>query len=215
MKLKDLLFPPKCTLCNKLLLKDEQYICSRCADEIDGVKSPLKRSGAFFDKAYGFLPYLGKMRQAIHRYKYYGKIHYATFFAKNMAVCYGRAESTLPHIITAVPSQPSRRAKRGFDHAFLLAQGVGKRLGVEAIPLLKKSKRTSAMYGLSPERRRANIRGSIAFIGEESKIKGKDILLIDDILTTGSTASECARVLKLAGAKRVTVLVAAITEKKN
>lgn len=214
MKLKDLLFPAKCILCNKLLIGDEKHLCVHCAKDLNGT-NVLKRNGAFFDKAYGFLSYSGKARQAIHRYKYYGKIHYALFFAQNMAICYGRMENTLPHIITAVPSQPSRRAKRGFDHAFLLASEVGKRLGVEACPLLKKSRNTSAMYGLSPERRRANVRGSITFIGDPDKIKGKDILLIDDILTTGSTASECARVLKTAGAKSVTVLVAAITEKKN
>lgn len=215
MKLKDLLFPKKCIFCNRILLKEEKHICSRCEQDISLTRPTIKRKGAFFDIAYGFLLYSGKVRQAIHRYKYYGKIHYAEFFAESMTVCYGREESSLPDIITATPSQRARRAKRGFDHAFLLAEGVGKRLGVSAQRLLKKTRNTSAMYGLTPEQRRANVRGSIALSCDEANLRGKHILLIDDILTTGSTASECARVLKSGGAAKVTVLVAAITEKKS
>jgi predicted amidophosphoribosyltransferase len=71
------------------------------------------------------------------------------------------------------------------------------------------------MYGLSPEQRSANVRGSIKISVPPEEIRGKSVLLVDDILTTGSTASECARILKTAGARKVTVLVAAMTEKNR
>ena len=215
MNLKQLLFPSKCVFCNRILLKEEKHICSQCEKQFSSTRPTLKQKGAFFDIAYGFLSYSGKVRQAMHRYKYYGKIHYAEYFAENMSVCYGREESALPHVITAVPSQKSRTAKRGFDHTFLLADKIGKRLNIPTHRMLRKTKNTGAMYGLSPERRRANIRGSIALSCPPDEVRGKHILLVDDILTTGSTASECARILKSAGAKRVTVLVAAMTEKKS
>lgn len=215
MNIKRLLFPPKCVFCSRILTEDEQHICTSCAEELRKQKPPSKRSGAFFDAAYSFLTYSGTVRRAIHRYKYYGKIHYANYFASLMAIRYGREEKTLPDIITAVPSHRRKAAKRGFDHSFLLAQKVGERLGIEPSRLLKKLEATPAMYGLKAEQRRANIRGSIGFMGDAEQIKGKHILLIDDIFTTGSTAAECARVLKTFGAKRVTVLVAAMTVKKK
>ena len=215
MNIKQLLFPPKCIFCNRILTEEEEHICESCEQEIRSIKLPTERQGAFFDEAYGFLPYSGAVRRAIHRYKYYGKIHYAEYFAANMTICYGREEEALPDLVTAVPSNMGRVAKRGFDHSYLLAKKVGERLGVDTKHLLKKTEATTPMYGLKAEQRRANIRGSVGFLGNVQEIKGKHILLVDDIFTTGSTASECARVLKTAGAKRVTVLVAAITVKKK
>lgn len=215
MNIKSLLFPNKCIFCNRILLEDEKHICSRCEEWVNSRSSTLKRRGAFFDIAYGFLAYTGKVRQAVHRYKYYAKIHYAEYFAENMAIRFGREEKELPDLITAVPSQKSRVSKRGFDHSFLLAENIGKRLGVPASRLLKKTRKTTAMYGLSPEQRSANVRGSIGISVPPEEIRGKSVLLVDDILTTGSTASECARILKTAGARKVTVLVAAMTEKNR
>ncbi len=215
MNIKRLLFPPKCIFCSRILTEDEEHICALCAAELEKQKPLCSRQGAFFDIAYGFLLYSGAVRRAVHRYKYYGKIHYADYFASLMAIRYGREEKALPDMITAVPSHRRKAAKRGFDHSFLLAQRVGERLGIEPTRLLKKLEATPAMYGLKAEQRRANIRGSISFAGNAEQIKGKHILLIDDIFTTGSTAAECARVLKTFGAKRVTVLVAAMTEKKK
>jgi len=96
---------------------------------------------------------------------------------------------------------------RGYDHAEKLAQGVGSALGLEVIRLLERSRPTTAQSSLSHEERRRNVRG--AFRATDGRLHGEEIVLVDDILTTGYTLSECAAALKAHGAGRVTACVLA------
>jgi ComF family protein len=105
--------------------------------------------------------------------------------------------------LTWIPVSRIRKFTRGFDQVELLAQAVGRELGITPVPMLKKirhNRRQSSIAGQA--QRRANVLGAYR-IENALEIQDKRILMLDDILTTGSTASECARMLLTAGAKEV------------
>jgi competence protein ComFC len=111
-------------------------------------------------------------------------------------------------LIVPVPSHFLRRRKKGYDHSRLLAQEISRITGVPMAPVLRKVRRTKPMYGLRVSQRRANIMNSLACTRELSDTE-KTVLLIDDIITTGCTAAECARLLRNAGAQKVYAMTAA------
>ena len=106
-------------------------------------------------------------------------------------------------LICWAPVSKRRRRKRGYDQGELLAREVAKRLGRECVPLLKKVRDTPAQSGLKdPSARRANVMGAYQ-VPHPALAAGKRILLVDDVVTTGETLSECAGTLLMAGAKEV------------
>jgi predicted amidophosphoribosyltransferase len=100
-----------------------------------------------------------------------------------------------------------KRRARGYDHTERLARGVGGALGLEVMRLLERSRPTTAQSSLSHEERRRNVGG--AFRATDERLHGEEVVLVDDILTTGYTLSECAAALKANGAGRVTACVLA------
>ena len=105
--------------------------------------------------------------------------------------------------LTWIPVSPLRKLRRGYDQVELLAKAVGKELAMEPVPLLKKVRHNRPQSGISDAaKRRANVLGAYREINRQA-ISGKRILMLDDILTTGATAGEAARVLLTAGAKEV------------
>ena len=116
-------------------------------------------------------------------------------------------------IIVPVPTDPARLRRRGYNQAELLARELAKLLDKPCLPLLEKTRETRPMHGLRPEERRANVLGAYRLCCEGKLVAGKRILLCDDILTTGSTLSECARMLKMDGAAGVFCLCAAAARK--
>ena len=106
-------------------------------------------------------------------------------------------------ILTWVPVSSLRKLRRGYDQVELIALAVGKELELEPVALLKKIRHNRPQSGLQDAaRRRANVLGAYRVL-DPDQIEEKRIVLLDDVLTTGSTASECARMLKTAGAKEV------------
>ena len=112
-------------------------------------------------------------------------------------------------LITWVPLSRKRLRKRGYDQAKLIAEAVSVRLGVPCVPVLRKLRNIRAQSSLQDAvQRQRNIR-NVYSVSEPEKIRGKRILLIDDIVTTGATLSECARTLREAGAAEVIAAAAA------
>ena len=102
-----------------------------------------------------------------------------------------------------MPVSEKRRKQRGYDQAELLARAIGESLGLEAVPLLVKTRDIPAQSGIQEEAaRRANVLGAYALL-PGAQVKGKRILLADDVVTSGSTLSECARTLLSYGAAEV------------
>ena len=119
-------------------------------------------------------------------------------------------------VLTWIPISEKRRRKRGFDQVELLAEKLAQELGIMPQPLLKKIRDNPAQSGIVGQaERRANVLGVYQVLNPE-QLQGKRVLLLDDIITTGATAGECARVLLTAGAKEVhfAVIAAARQHKK-
>ena len=205
MKIKDKLlaffFPPKCIFCRKVLEQDG--ICSECEKKLPKRKDAKVREKApFVDEMYAPLYYEGYVRSAVLRYKFGGVKCSATEFAKIIRPCIEENLTGKYDCITWVPTSKSRSRKRGYDQAKLLAEELGKMLEMPVNALLKKRLDSKPQSKLSTrEQRIANIIG--AFKLRNVDVQDAKILIVDDISTTGSTVSECARVLKTAGAAKV------------
>ena len=120
-----------------------------------------------------------------------------------LAMVLMKEEMTDFDILSWIPVSPLRRFFRGYDQCELLARAVAAELGVQPLPLLKKIRHNRPQSRIADDSaRRANVLGAYRVIDPDF-VAGKRILLLDDVITTGATAGECARTLRLAGAKSV------------
>ena len=200
--LLNLLFPPKCILCGKLLERNEQDLCREC--RVDSPAYPdRKEKFQFLDSFTAVWYYEGNVRKSLLRYKFYDSRSFASGYGRLLAMKLLQTHPEGFDCLTWIPVSPLRKLRRGYDQVELLADAVGRELGMMPVPLLKKVRHTRPQSGLKDaSKRRANVLGAYREINPE-EISGKRILLLDDILTTGSTAGEAARVLLTAGAKEV------------
>ena len=212
--IQSFLFPAKCILCRTLLKEEETDLCRRCRAETDAYpQGKLKLQ--FIDRAAAVWYYKSNVRKALHRYKFRGARFLAEPFGRMMAMKALTEELTDVDIVTWVPISPLRKLIRGYDQDELLARVIGRELGIPAAGLLKKIRHNRPQSGLAGyAKRRANVLGVYA-AADPAGISGKRILLVDDILTTGATASECARVLLTAGAEEVNCAVVASAHHNN
>ena len=200
--LLNLLFPPKCTLCAKVLEKQETDLCRTCR-----VDSPecagIHKNFSFLDSWAAVWYYEGYIRESLLRYKFRRARHYAPVYGRMLAM---RLQQEYPEgfdILTWVPISRLRRFTRGYDQVELLAEAVGQELGMQPMPTLKKVRNNRPQSGIVGQaKRRANVLGVYRAVCPQ-EVQGKRVLLLDDIITTGATAGECARVLLTAGAKEV------------
>jgi ComF family protein len=153
-----------------------------------------------FDRARAAASYEGPAREALKSFKLRGERRTARELARWMvpaALSLGRAE-----LITWVPATPRSETARGFNPAEELSRRLARALSVPARLLLRKTRETRDQAELSRAERRANLHGAF----EASRRVSARVLLVDDVMTTGATADECAAALKSAGATRVTVV---------
>lgn len=156
--------------------------------------------------------YKDTVRESLLRYKFAGRRSYASAYGRVLAMKLQTAGFTDFDILTWVPVSPLRRLRRGYDQVALLVAAVGKELGVTPCRTLRKRRNNPPQSSIKDVyRRRANVLGVYQPVNPES-IRGKRILLLDDIITTGATASECARTLLTAGAKEVYCAAVAVSE---
>lgn len=202
--LLDLLFPPRCAFCGRLLPAGADGICPRCQEELPRLTGSERESkGEFFSLCLSPLRYEGAVRQGIHRYKFKGVTACARVFGRVMAECAAENLAGRFDLVTWAPLSAKRRRERGYDQAFLLAQAMSLELGTVAVETLRKQRHIPAQSGLEgAQARRANVLG-VYVCPESALVEGKRVLVVDDVVTTGSTLSECARVLLTAGAKEV------------
>ena len=201
--LLDLLYPPRCAFCRKVLKPGESGMCEKCSKTVSRTKNGGIQSGEFFSACVSPLFYEDKAREAILRFKFNDTTAYAPLFGEFMADCIDENLKGSYDIITWVPLSGKRLKKRGYDQAMLLAMSAALKLGDVAVELLEKHTDVPAQSGVgSAEKRRANISG-VYSVTDEELVRGKRVLLVDDIITTGSTLSECAKTLKYSGAEEI------------
>ena len=200
--LSALLFPPKCVLCKRVLSKDETDLCKNC--RVNAPVCPVSNNKlSFLDSWLAIWHYEGEVRGSILRFKFYGKRSYAPAYGRLLAMKLTQEHPEGFDLITWVPTGFFRKLRRGYDQAMLLAEAVGKELDMQPVPLLKKIRHTRRQSTIGAQaHRRANVLGAYKAI-DPAQFAGKRILLLDDVITTGATAGECARILLTAGAKEV------------
>ena len=200
--LLDLLFPPKCVLCGKLLENRETDLCRACREEAPQCLGKHKNF-SFLDSWAAIWYYEKSIRQSILRFKFRRARHYADAYGRLLAM---RLQQLYPEgfdVLTWVPISRARRFARGYDQVELLARAVGRELGMKPVKILKKLRNNRPQSGITGQaQRRANVLGVYRAV-KPALVQDKRILLLDDIITTGATAGECARVLLTAGAKEV------------
>ncbi len=223
--------PPQCYCCETFLPEGQSGLCSDCLSSIRWIEPPLcPRCGIPFvsrrdenhlcgvclnqkryftmGRALGY--YEGPFREAIHRWKYQGKTYFTPLFGEWMARgFFENWEAGLFDLVIPVPLHLQRLRERGFNQALLLAKEVGRRAGIPYRKrVLEKREPTVPQVNLSGAEREKEIKGAFHLSSKEG-VRGKCILLVDDVFTTGATVNECARMLLAGGAKRVDVLTLA------
>lgn len=198
-----LIYPPKCVFCGTVI--DKSDICEECEKSLPFTKGDsIYQKFPFVDKCISPLYYKDYVRRAVLRFKFAGCSCYSRRLGGIMSEC---AENNLDcgsiDMISCIPLSRKRMHDRGYNQAELLAKEISKKVGVEYLPTLKKIRHNTAQSTIKDSKQRAaNVIGAYRVVDAE-KVKGKYILLVDDVVTTGSTVSECARILKKSGAKAV------------
>ena len=202
-KLLNLLFPPRCPFCRAILKDHEKLLCLACRKNLPWTPPPAqKQRFRNVEVCVSPLYYDGDVRRSLLRYKFSGMSLYAPKYARLMAEC---VRKNVPDfdLISWTPLGRKRLKKRGYDQAGLLAQELSALLQKPCVQLLVKTADNPPQSGTgSAEKRRANVSGVYRAL-DPGFIRDKRVLLIDDIVTTGATISECARVLKASGARSV------------
>jgi len=199
----DILFPPKCVFCGRVLSKADDGWCDKCIETLPYAENHGRQDGEIFDFCVSPLYYVDNVRRSILQYKFKGAVNYAPVFGKILADCIRECPDLNYDIISWVPLSGKRERSRGYDQAMLLAQATALELDDVAVETLKKPHEVRAQSELGDRAERSrNISG--AYIASDPEIvSGKRVLLIDDIVTTCSTLDECAGILKEAGATGV------------
>ena len=203
--LLDLLFPPRCVFCRRLLHRGEEGICPRCQQELPwALGAEAEQTGEFFSLCASPLWYQDQVRASFHRYKFKGVRGYSRTYGRLVAQCVQDHLAGRYDLITWVPLSRARLRQRGYDQAMLLASAAALELDDVAAETRFKVRDTEAQSGLGKNdaSRRANVLSAYQ-VTDPALVEGRRVLLIDDIVTTGSTLSECARVLRTAGATDV------------
>lgn len=203
------IFPPRCICCDKII-DPISAICADCNSAInwldtDFFSTLLKET--HFDTARSLAAHDGSWAQVIHNFKYNRR----TDLAAPLGEMLSKKAFREYDLIVPVPLHKKRLRQRGYNQSVLLAKRVAKETGVRAdLFLLARVVLQPPQVGLEQRQRLENVKGAFA-LRKNSDPKDKGILLIDDVMTTGATVNECARVLKKAGAARVDVLTLART----
>lgn len=187
-------YGPICDICGKPLASEVSRTCSDC----------LKSKPAFtWARSFGL--YEGTLKESLHHLKYYGIRRLAKPLSEMMFTIHlPQADAMIP-----VPLHKKKLRKKEFNHSALLARYLSYNTGIPLVlNSLVKIKDTAPQVGLNARQRRGNLKGSFKVVKRNS-IEGKNIVLVDDVFTTGTTARECSRLLMKAGAKNIYVLLLA------
>jgi competence protein ComFC len=225
-----LLYPPVCSICSVSISADE-YLCDECHAKVPRIIPPFCAkcsepfSGSitgpftcancahqrlYFDAAVAVYRSRGIVRRLVHDFKYGRQIHLRHLIARWLCAAMddSRVQGRSFDIILPVPLHPARARQRGFNQAALLAELLAARISMKVKPVLERIRYTTTQTAFDRAERMENLHNAFR-LRKNADVRGLRVLLIDDVLTTGSTLSECARILKRAGAVSVHAVTAA------
>lgn len=204
----NLFFPPVCGICGKL---DDNWLCDKCSIEWNDKKyiNYSKIEGKFYNVLTYLFVYLD-IRDLLLQYKFKNKAYmyntFVNFILQDKNLC---AKLMLYDIIIPVPMSKVKKASRGYNQTELISKKLAQMLNIEyENKCLVKKKVNKTQSSLNEKQRFENVKGVFG-IENSNIIKNKNVILFDDIVTTGATVNECAKVLKEAGAKKICVLAIA------
>lgn len=196
----NIICPPFCLLCGNPISGETvtAYLCASCS-----------REKPFFDCARSAAHYGGLIKDMILDFKYRGAVWLGPDLGRLMLACL-RANFRLENIdcLAYVPLHGTRERQRTYNQSFLLAKELAAPTGLKTGNFLRRTRATTSQTHLTAAAREANVMDKFA-VKAADDVAGRSILLVDDVMTTGATVNECARVLKEAGAREVLVLTAA------
>ncbi len=223
----NLIYPKhiKCIFCDEELDERAKFdTCYKCAGNLPYITRPCLRCGKqinegndlvcydckkvnySFISAHSVFEYKDEIISAVHKFKYSSQKFLYEPFAEYMCEKFATLNLS-PDIITAVPLHINRERERGYNQAKLLATFISKKFNMKYLDLCEKIKDNTSQTELDYKMRQENVKDVYKLLKNERKfIKGKSILLIDDIFTTGATTNEISKLLKSAGAKEINIL---------
>jgi competence protein ComFC len=221
VRLLDFIFPKYCVNCRKV----GDYICPNCftfisfdfamiclvcnKNSADGLTHPGCKSKYSIDGAFSAIAYKGIVKKLIYNFKYKPylsdlkkslvELFYESIIQQEI---FQKVYKSSP-ILIPIPLSKKRLKSRGYNHSELLAQGLSRSLNLKLVNGLQRVRETKSQFGLTLKERKENIKNVFAVSANILVSKYPNILLVDDILTTGSTLLEAAKILKKNGAKKV------------
>ncbi len=227
--LLDLFYPPSCVVCSspRLTLPDLEW-CRACIERMPWVrapmcplcgrpfpKSPSSRDHLcgeclldtfHFDAARSSFYHVGFVRDALHAVKFGAQLHFVRPLSQILAHTALRWDGLAVDRVVPVPLHPRRLRERGFNQSALMAGFLAGKIGVPMdLNILKRRSWTAPQTRLGREERLKNVRDAFV-VHDGVRLRGRSVLLVDDVFTTGTTLSECAKVLKENGAREVMAL---------
>lgn len=212
----DFIYPPLCFLCQNRLEEKERFICFACWEGLEILPQPFCTSQEYLRKVVGkvwfsasiaFYQYSPAVQRLIHQMKYQRMGSVANIFALVMGRRLKEVIGTIPvDYIVPIPLHYTRERERGYNQAKLLAVRISRESGIPLLEnCIKRRRYTTQQAKLDKNKRYQNVRDAFCVKNAEL-IKDRTILLTDDVLTTGNTMNECARMLSCAGAREIIAL---------
>ncbi len=211
-----LIYPRKavCMGCGTHVGFARDWLCETCRENLAsrwvGAARPPE-GGCFDAAAYGYY-YGGPASGLVRRLKYQGVARLSELMARRMADAYALIEPTGADALVPVPMHKKRLRQRGFNHAERLAEEVGAQIDLPVLNAVERVRNTRQQARLPAGERRTNLDGAFALAGD---VRGRRIVLVDDVCTTGATANACARLLREGGAEAVYLLCFAVAGEKD
>ena len=218
----DLLFPKRCVGCRSF----GQYLCPHCFSQLsfsttyvcfvcnraslDGLTHPICKRAWTIDGIYSSLVYAGVVKRLIYQFKYQPHLTdlkelLTELFYEGIIQHEGLQNAFVPSsIVVPIPLHAIKLRKRGYNQVEVLAKGIGKKTGIDVKNILVRSKKTESQFQLDREKRRVNLQNAFVLQDKyKNEIKNKTIVLVDDVVTSGATLLEAAKILKRGGADKV------------
>lgn len=219
-------FPRRCLYCG-VTIAPEQSVCDSCRESLPRIESPVcllcghqkedcicKQKKHKYKAVCAPFYYEDAIETAVHRYKFEDKDFLAADFARDMEETVQREyKDILFDSVTFVPFTKKQMRTREWNPGETLARALAAELDLQCLTLLEKLYETESQHMLSARERTGNVFGVFEACNLEN-VQDKTVLLVDDIKTTGATLSECAKMLKLGGAKAVYAVTFAVTRRQ-
>lgn len=220
------LFPRKCISCSSIHIPSNHPLCEDCYENLPFQTHCCRQCGQHFaahadycgrcishppsfDACFCPFEYKGLIKRQIQEFKYYEKPELATQLAQLMSMEINANDIELPDLLIPTPLHTSRLRMRGYNQSLLIASSLSTQLNIPiAKNIISKHKKTDAQAQLSLKRRLKNVRGSFR---QENQIHVKSVAIVDDVLTTGTTANEISKILKKNGVDYIQVWAIAHT----